>query len=422
MPQAFYTELPIKHAIIATSSAQELSVKVSKHTAPVEALSTQGYGHTLRLLGDKEAQPTTLVILLACCLFVAYETFRDAPKNAILHFQSGLRILRQWKQRHIFSSEDAIIEQYLEPVFAHIEATFSRSSVSDMKELGDLEYPPPVLPRRFSSLLQVRGKMIELWMYFLSKHPAESIDVVQQLQVLPAWEAWYVKVLQYTRRSGSWSIRDQIQVHLLQTYYDILRLALQCQRRKDEMAWDEHLDDFRKILLTCYDICHNPQTYRHVSNPNDMDFGIIPGVLPPLWLIGIHCRDPIVRRRAAELLRIHHRKCGDTDECSAAAQIETVLRLEEEGIPLAQNSGDIPEDHRVRLLEADLTQPGLLVLTFSRSPHTTRSTVEVQYTSETARPKSRYRLWPIVASMDLAGYQGLVRPNASSCVCKSYGQ
>jgi hypothetical protein len=147
-----------------------------------------------------------------------------------------------------------------------------------------------------------------------------------------------------------------------------------------------------------------------------------PGVLPPLWLIGASCRDPITRRRAIELLRIHHRRCGHTDECSAVALAETIMRLEEEDIPLARRCSDIPEKQRVRALESDLTRPGKLVLTFARPPYTVQSLVHVPYVSTTPLPVRTYRLWPIVGTMTCVGYHGLIRPKASSCICKAYGQ
>ena len=99
-----------------------------------------------------------------------------------------------------------------------------------------------------------------------------------------------------------------------------------------------------------------------------MDFGITPGVSPPMWLIGMSCRDPITSRRAIELLRIHHRRCGHTDDCSAVVLAEPVMRLEEEGIPLTQKCEDLPERKRVRAVEADLTRPGSLLLGFVRHP------------------------------------------------------
>ena len=85
------------------------------------------------------------------------------------------------------SPQDQIISQYIEPVYAHLEAIFSRSSVSAIDALGDLEYAAPALPERFHDLLEVRGKMLELVMYFLGKHPPESIDAEEQLQILPMW-------------------------------------------------------------------------------------------------------------------------------------------------------------------------------------------------------------------------------------------
>ena len=200
----------------------------------------------------------------------------------------------------------------------------------------------------------------------------------------------------------------------------MLAIALDCQPHKNENIWDQYLDQFQTVLRTCYDICHHPEIYQTSQDPNDMDFGITPAVLPPLWLIGTSCRDPITRRRAIELLRIHHRRCGHTDECSAVVLTESLRRFEEEGTPLARCCNDIPESQRVRALVSDLTQPGKPVLTFARLTYTVQITVDLPYTSTGPPPQRTYRLWPIVGTMTSVGYGGLIRPKASSCICKAY--
>ncbi|KAJ9615345.1 hypothetical protein H2200_001420 [Cladophialophora chaetospira] len=347
IPQTFQDQIAVKHAIVAIASAHELLSSNADRAATLTDIALHGYGQTLRILGNPSVQLSTEVMLVSCIVFIGYETLLESPKNASLHLENGLRMIRQYKRTTSKSRaaafEESVVSVYMEPVFAHLEAIFSKSSASDIEEAGDLSYHPPVLPQQFNSLLEVRGKMLELWMHFLSKHPADSIDAATQLQVLPTWEQWYVRLLHFTRHSRTWPVRDQLQARLLCVHYDMLNIALQCQRQKDETAWDQYLDKFQGILATCYDICHNPETYQRSQDPNDMDFFIAPGVLPPLWLLGTSCRDPLMRRKAVELLRIHHKRCGHMDECSAVAQIEVVVRLEEHGIPLARACGDIPK-------------------------------------------------------------------------------
>ncbi|KAI1618209.1 hypothetical protein EDD36DRAFT_459864 [Exophiala viscosa] len=428
IPQAYFTQPALKHSIIAVANVQE-SMASLEDGCRLRALALSEYSKTLKLLSDEASQPTSLVMLLACLQCVAFETLQNAPKNATLHFQNGLRVLRQWKRsrrldKRILHGDDHIIGMYLEPVFAHIETVFVRSAAEDMDAPGDLTYNPPVSPDKFQSLLEARAKMFEIWMYFLSTHTPDSINTQEQLLVLPIWQDWYAKLLLCMRDMPKWPIRQQINARILRLQYDASISALLCQRSRGEMVWDEELDKYQSILTECAEICYTPRAYDPVRDTNDMNFAIIPGILPPLWLIGMTCRDRATRRRALELLRLQHRRCGHIDECSTAVLVETISRLEEEGLPpSATKCSDIPESRRIRALESDLTKAGKLVLTFARAPHyTTRETIEVPYTSTTALPKCKYRLWPIVASMNLIGYQGLVRPHVVSCVCKAYGQ
>ncbi|KAK4939899.1 hypothetical protein LTR10_019858 [Elasticomyces elasticus] len=429
IPQAYFTEPALKHSIIAVATAQE-SMANLEDGARLAARGLIEYSKALKILGDTSSQPTTLVMLLACLQCVAFETFQNAPKNASLHLQNGLRVLRQWKRsrrvdKRTLTGDDNIIGMYLEPVFAHIETVFVRSAVEPMGDAaGDLTYNPPVSPEKFQSLLEARAKMFEIWMYFLSTHTPDSINTQEQLLILPMWQDWYAKLLLCMRDMPKWPMRQQINARILRLQYDASISALLCQRVRGEMVWDEELDKYKSMLAECVDICHTPGTFQSVRDPNDMNFAIIPGILPPLWLIGMTCRDQATRRRALELLHEHHRRCGHVDDCSAAVLVETISHLEEEGLPpTATKCSDIPESRRIRALESDLTEAGKFVLTFARAPHyTTRETIEVPYKSTTALPKCKYRLWPIVASMNLIGYQGLIRPHALSCVCKAYGQ
>jgi hypothetical protein len=70
-----------------------------------------------------------------------------------------------------------------------------------MNAIGHLEYVPPALPERFQSLLEVRAKMLELVMYFLGKHPPESISAEEQLQLLPTWQNWFSKLSTFTQKT-----------------------------------------------------------------------------------------------------------------------------------------------------------------------------------------------------------------------------
>ncbi len=153
-------------------------------------MSLRCYGNTLRILGGSFVQLPVEVVLLSCLLFIGYETLKESPKTAALHLENGLRMIRQHKLNNKTSGtgrdQDNIVTIYMEPVFAHLEAIFSKSSASHIQEAGDLDYHPLVLPQQFTRLLEVRGKMLELWMHFLSKHSAGALDAAIQLQVLPA--------------------------------------------------------------------------------------------------------------------------------------------------------------------------------------------------------------------------------------------
>ena len=69
------------------------------------------------------------------------------------------------------------------------------------------------------------------------------------------------------------------------------------------------------------------------------------GVIPPLYLVVIKCRNPSIRKRALQLLKANPRREGVWDSVTAAALGTWVSELEEEGLGA---EGFIPEENRVR--------------------------------------------------------------------------
>ncbi|KAJ5995897.1 hypothetical protein N7481_002874 [Penicillium waksmanii] len=411
------------------ASLHELRLNISNRTKLAWTIYYVHYGHALELLGGMESTPKPHVMLISCLLFIAMENIRNVPQQAYLHLQHGLQILQRYKHSRrncdLSSSVDEMIASLIEPMFAQLEAAASMVGNSGIKSIGSLQWKPPVVPTTFRSLSEAREKFFELgqWLYFQSKRfrSLDCFTVGNRPDINALWEAWYRRFSVLTKSISTKNTRQYLQARLLNVHYHVHVISLRCQQFPYESVWDRHISELQDHLAVCYEVCHSEETYNSKEELSSIDFDFLPGVLPPLWQICVSCRDPVLRRQSLDLLRLHHYRCGHADDCSAVVHAEAIMRLEEAEINEIRTCHDIPEIRRVRPLEADLTRPGLLVLTYSRAPYASREVISVPYISKTPAPVLPFKLWPVGEAMRLAGYQGMIRPRANVCQCKSYG-
>lgn len=429
VPQVSHSEAAIRHQIVAAASLQELRLNASNRPRLASTLYYVHYGRALKLLGAMEASSKLHVMLISCLLFVAMENIRNVPQQAYLHLQHGLQILQRWKRSQscceLSTSANDMIASLVEPMFAQLEAAASMVGMSGIKAMGSLQWQFPIIPDTFQTLSDAREKFFELgqWLYFHSKH-LRSLDcftVGNDPDINALWKVWYRRFSDLANNISADDTRQYLQSRLLYVHYHTHVISLRCQQSPYEHIWDWHISELRDHLAVCYEVCHSEETYKTNEDLSSIDFDFTPGVLPPLWQICVSCRDPVLRRQALDLLRLHHYRCGHTDDCSAVVHAEAIMRLEEDGINEIRTCHDVPEIRRVRPLEADLTRPGVLILTYSRAPYASRETITVPYVSKTPAPVLPFKLWPVGEAMRLAGYQGMIRPRTHICQCKSYG-
>ena len=438
VPQTSQQEAAIKYQLIATASLEDSLMHTSTSRAEAEMVATRYYGKALTLLAHTTHSRDKHIMLVSCLLSIAMENMRGDATTALLHCRHGLQVTREWKQERLashlpLSGSDEIIDEYIEPIFAQLEAAAAMMYIKGrhvaITPIENLTYTRPLMPDEFPSLVKAREKFFELgnWMYYQERsNPGSYVaDHPVLKQNLKLWSSWHSAFLRFKHKQRPYiqSTRSQAQLQLLllETHYHNHFITLLCQSRPVETASDEYISAFQSHIAVCAEVVSSLVTYQRVTDPLASDFDFDPGVLPPLWQTAITCRDPPIRHRALELLRLHHRRCGHEDDCSSAAMCEAIIKLEEDGIANPQTCADIPEEKRLRVLYADLTHPGQMTLTVTRAPYVVEEVVTVPLRLTQRPTVAPFKLFPMAESMRLAGYQGLVRPRAVGCRCKSYG-
>lgn len=432
IPRLSESEIAIKHQLVAIAAMQEQhnDTKAPKNEAGMVA--TKHYGTALNMLADQSNIPAIQIMLVSCLLSIAMESVRYDTKSSFLHLQSGLRMVREWKDERKTNGMgnpemDDMIRNHIEPVFAQLEATAAMTGDAGSvpsQQVENLQWRRPQVPGDFLDFSSAREKFFEIgyWLYTLNKrHPLFRNDSPEFKDLDELWDQWDAAFKAFTEKIPSDAELEQLQALQLGVHYRTHRITTICQSMPEtETVWDRYIEVFRESVKICADLNQYDEVYDATANRFSTSFCRDPGILPPCWQTAVNCRDPMIRRRALKLLHHHHRRCGGTDSCSTATIAQIVMDLEEAGL-IVTSCDDIPESHRVRPLEGDLTQPGKIRLTYTRSPYVVPEIVEVPIHIESAPPVLPFKLYPMGESVRLAGYQGLVRPRTYSCRCKSYG-
>lgn len=170
--QASSTDPSLRHAVVAIGSLHEefahnrLSYNVEtegKGQAFATSQYTKAIAHLRKsLLSGKQAPMTAL---MSCILFACFDSLRGYFDNAMIHLQSGLKILRDYKAR---SPEDIhMLDTHITPLFMRLSIqailyidTRSTPERRDLvNELAEISAKETSVPEEFESLEEARKHM-----------------------------------------------------------------------------------------------------------------------------------------------------------------------------------------------------------------------------------------------------------------------
>jgi len=98
VPQLLCQEPAIRHQVVATTLAMDHHFKWSVDTSRTLVVATLYRAHAIRVLSDTCSPPSILVMLTGCLLLITMDVLHRSLRTAVLHLESGLMILRQYKQ------------------------------------------------------------------------------------------------------------------------------------------------------------------------------------------------------------------------------------------------------------------------------------------------------------------------------------
>jgi hypothetical protein len=192
----------------------------------------------------------------------------------------------------------------------------------------------------------------EIWM--LANLPAlaspfldmfQSSNSVQQEELLADINLWikaFDPILEQSLELGGINCVSALS---LSTTMITIGICVAAAFSTSELVYDMFTSEFRTIVSQSAVILETLEKVSNVSSFVHLACSLDLGVLPPLYVTMIKCRDPIIRHEIIQLLASFPKKEGELDSVTISELGGWVAEIEEE----AMQDGWIPDRERVRL-------------------------------------------------------------------------
>lgn len=349
----------------------------------------------------------TSITLLVCYLFTCFDSLSGSDMEAFTHLRSGIQVLaetRKTLQEKEITSESVVSSGY--ELIRQITEQFRRLDEQAVTFLMDwlpqltpgsmtsnrhyvmpyIEGPPYL---RFCSLDEAADHLQNLVTRTLTFHHWDEIYPIpnenpkaylgplptaqateRRNQLLRQLEAWSLGFAALDSDAENMSHTDQRLASMLLLHYNMSHLFLSAYTSDGEMSYDAFMPQFQTTVSLAAALAHVPPTvpnhhgaHYHASvsdlspdAPREPSFTLEIGIIPTLYLAGLKCRDPSLRRQVIRILRHTHRRETVWDSFATAHVVQRVMEIEEgwrvgggdgEMQAMAVEAADIPLERRI---------------------------------------------------------------------------
>ncbi|KAJ5170205.1 uncharacterized protein N7500_002988 [Penicillium coprophilum] len=312
------------------------------------------YNRAIQLLLNQESGDSThitAVTLLVCYLFTCFDHLAGNYVQALKHLRGGVELSRNIDEAILNSN---ITYDNSNPPGAHTlicqitrqirrldrqAATFLVDwTPADIQETLMFQLLPS--GNTFQSLDQAADHLQVLVAWIMRLHnteqqialmgqvpsPSSLKDII--LRQLETWSNLFQNILQQ-RSSYEIDPKTYPLISLLRLQHTVAWIFLSNDGPGREMDYDNFLPQFQQCLALADEIAAAHERYSGSLKPR---FTPEIGIVPVLYIIGIKCRHPMVRREVLGILRRQPIREAVWDSISAARLVERVIEIEEGGL------------------------------------------------------------------------------------------
>ena len=340
---------------------------------------------------------STGVVLTSCLLFASFQNSQNHCETAFRHFESGLKILYQYNASRSSSnataSEDELIRNHLEPIFASHRTTVTTNPACDITnpkhcyEHAWSRLRVFVFPEKFNNFPQARNLLFTLIdLAFTTMETAFSQDGIQLPNSVLAHcqkllHQWRTSFELFVSSINSPTALEDLCISkrnmLLHIHHRVCCILLTTMPFDNEMPFDAHLQDFSDIVAISRQYVRQKGLVELSMAESRMPcFSFNAGLMMPLFLVACRCRIPHVRREAVcILLEIQHQKEGFWESHMLAACAKRVIEVEERNYRMDDGTTTtMPDHHRIKL-SAIVFDPGITTYSVSAGPVTPETSI-----------------------------------------------
>jgi Fungal specific transcription factor domain/Fungal Zn(2)-Cys(6) binuclear cluster domain len=374
--QEGHSEPAITHAVVAlgalTKCIHESGSEAFSMIMPRSSASEEHHEYALSQYNRAivelrhalaKGKPQIRTALIACLLFVCFENFHGDYEAAARHMQCGLSLLEQWQATN---PRGYIADPYSEEVF-QIFARYNAQSAQHIGAAGTSNPSPKLFYWE-----SIGKRVVPIPLIFANVHEARMCWDVLQERCIDYHKT--SSTYKYTMEQPNWIIDEADACALqLQQFEDafwpllsqpgdghslidsgaiilylcnkISAIQLQVSVVRGECHWDDFKQHFEEIIARATKVVERSRV-SCIGQPGPFAFEL--GIIPPLHLCAMKCREPRLRRRAIALLLSYPRREGCWDGVQLGKVDTWIMQLEEEGM---DEFGHIPEESRWRLGE-----------------------------------------------------------------------
>jgi hypothetical protein len=212
----------------------------------------------------------------------------------------------------------------------------------------------PGIPEEFSHASQAKD-YLEFYshMHALTRGGFEAPKITQPqssefqlyLSILSQWSAAFESLL--TSQQDKFSEAEQRTINILKIWQTMTSAGISMHLKyeatvDDQTLWDHFEDSHRQVVALAEQVLKSTSPHISPNREPTHHFTLDVGIVGPLYDTARVCRDPLIRRKAINLLRQYPCREGLWDSLLAARAAERQIEIEESAVPEARSAGDIP--------------------------------------------------------------------------------
>ncbi|KAE8420762.1 hypothetical protein BDV36DRAFT_292953 [Aspergillus pseudocaelatus] len=347
IPQISEGEPTIRHAMVAIG-AIHAQYQIAADRTMADPSSTnefvlQQYNKAIRHLMDRMSTAGSQdweLTLTTCCLFVCLEILQANKTGALDHIDAGLKILYQHEQKRGATGRTTELYKELRRLYSkfNLEASFMGRSLYPLETPSQDVTASDVVLANLSHARSYLDNLMNKGLAFirsvdLDRKPRDpelqhKLELEQQ-KICDEFDTWLVGLNKLIQRMGPWIQQNDLRASLiLKIYYHTSLIWVKAVLARDENVFDLYISDFDAVVDYAGRVIQLTVEIDERTNNQSM-FCLEGEVIGPLYYAAIKCRNPVIRRKAIDLL-LHYGKIeGMWNAKRYAAVANLVMEVEE---------------------------------------------------------------------------------------------